>query len=197
MSQRDPRAATPETLSGDFELSTRGLLFETHKNQITGVHASFRFLLRGREVEDRLGRNNRLRMRPEQLNVLLPGFDSPRDVIHEPATTPLEFGDLADDLCESSRHLNVHSRFCRQRHLWRLRKNRHTCRQNDREDLHGSALFFFSFALRVRAAAAAFEAFVAIALRRSGVNFFARAAPPRLAMAVRYLEIASLVMCKI
>src|ERR1039458_8076639 len=122
MSQRDPRAATPEALSGDFELSPRGLLFETHKNQITGVHAGIRFLLRRDEVEERLWRNNGLRMCPEQLNVFLPSFDSHRRVRYEPAAASFELRDLANDLCESSRCLNVHSRFSRQGELRRLRK---------------------------------------------------------------------------
>jgi hypothetical protein len=49
-----------------------------------------------------------------------------------------------------------------------------------------------SLAFCVRAFAAAREALVAIALRSSGVNDFARASPPRLAMVDRYLEMADL-----
>jgi len=54
-----------------------------------------------------------------------------------------------------------------------------------------------SFAFRLLAAAAAFEALVAIALRCSAVSVLARASPPRLAIIDRYFETADLRMSRL
>jgi hypothetical protein len=58
-------------------------------------------------------------------------------------------------------------------------------------------LDFSLFAFCVRAFAAALEALIAIALRSIAVSDFARASPPRLASADKYLEIADLRMWRL
>ena len=56
---------------------------------------------------------------------------------------------------------------------------------------------FFACAFSVLILAAAFDAFVAIALRCSGDSDFARASPPRFAIADKYFEIADRPIAKI
>src|SRR5579862_5030500 len=110
MSDRDSGTRAPQPVSRYFKLSAFRFLLKANQDQIARIYPYICFVFCRDEVEGRPGRNNVLRVRSQQLNIDLLRLDTRRHTRNKQASRTLELDDLANNLCERTRLLHVHSR---------------------------------------------------------------------------------------